>query len=181
VYHSSGALYFTDPPYGLPNRWDDKEKELPFQGVYRLGADGTLMLLTKELNAPNGLAFSPDEKTLYVAQSDPEKAIWMAYPVNADGSIGAGRVFADVTADAKAKLPGLPDGMKIDVAGNLWATAPGGIHIYTPSGELLGTIKTTVPTANLAWGDDGSTLYLTSNTAVWRVKTKAKGKIPGSK
>ena len=179
VYHSSGALYFTDPPYGLPNRWDDKEKELPFQGVYRLGTDGVLTLLTKELNAPNGLAFSPDEKTLYVAQSDPEKAIWMAYPVNADGSIGAGRVFADVTADAKAKLPGLPDGMKIDVAGNLWATAPGGIHIYTPTGELLGTIKTTVPTANLAWGDDGSTLYLTSNTAVWKVKTKTKGKIPG--
>ncbi len=103
----------------------------------------------------------------------------MAYPVNADGSIGAGRVFADVTADAKAKLPGLPDGMKIDVAGNLWATAPGGIHIYTPAGELLGTIRTSVPTANLAWGDDGSTLYLTSNTAVWRVKTKAKGKIRG--
>jgi gluconolactonase len=178
VYHSSGALYFTDPPYGLPNRWDDKEKELPFQGVYRLGTDGKLTLLTKELNAPNGLAFSPDEKTLYVAQSDPEKAIWMAYPVNADGSIGAGRVFADVTADAKAKLPGLPDGMKVDVAGNLWATAPGGIHIYTPKGELLGTIETTVPTANLAWGDDGSTLYLTSNTAVWRVKTKAKGKMP---
>jgi gluconolactonase len=180
VYHSSGALYFTDPPYGLPNRWDDKEKELPFQGVYRLGTDGKLTLLTKELNAPNGLGFSPDEKTFYVAQSDPEKAIWMAYPVNTDGSIGAGRVFADVTAQAKAKLPGLPDGMKLDTAGNLWATGPGGIYIFTPGGEQLGLIKTTVPTANLAWGDDGSTLYITSNTAVWRVKTKAKGKIPGA-
>ena len=93
VYHSSGALYFTDPPYGLPKRWDDPEKELKFQGVYRLGTDGTLTLLTDELNAPNGLAFSPDEKTLYVAQSDPEKAIWMAYPVKADGTIGPGRVL----------------------------------------------------------------------------------------
>ena len=179
VYDSKGALYFTDPPYGLPKRWDDPAKELAFQGVYRLTADGTLTLLTKELNAPNGLAFSPDEKTFYVAQSDPEKAIWMAYPVNADGTIGAGRVFADVTPAAKAKLPGLPDGMKVDVQGNLWATGPGGVYIFSPAGEQLGLISTSVPTANLAWGDDGSTLYLTSNTAVWRVKTKTKGKMPG--
>ncbi len=179
VYDSKGVLYFTDPPYGLPKRWDDPAKELAFQGVYRLTADGTLTLLTKELNAPNGLAFSPDEKTFYVAQSDPEKAIWMAYPVNADGTIGAGRVFADVTPAAKAKLPGLPDGMKVDVHGNLWATGPGGVYIFSPAGEQLGLISTSVPTANLAWGDDGSTLYLTSNTAVWRVKTKTKGKMPG--
>jgi gluconolactonase len=178
VYHSSGALYFTDPPYGLPGNWNDPHKELAFQGVYRLAPGGALTLLTKELNAPNGLAFSPDEKTLYVAQSDPTKAIWMAYPVQADGTIGAGRVFFDVTDAAKAKLPGLPDGMKIDTAGNLWATGPGGIFVFTPTGEQLGTIRTAVPTANLAWGDDGSTLYITSNTAVWRVKTKAKGTMP---
>jgi gluconolactonase len=179
VFHSSGALYFTDPPYGLPGRWDDPNKELPFQGVYRRAPDGTLTLLTKELHAPNGLAFSPDEKTLYVAQSDPERAIWMAYPVKADGAIGEGRVFADATADAKAKKPGLPDGMKVDVAGNIWATGPGGIFIFSPGGEHLGTIETGVPTANLAWGDDGGTLYITMNTAVWRVKTKTKGKLPG--
>ena len=179
VYHSSGALYFTDPPYGLPKRWDDPQKELPFQGVYRLGTDGKLTLLTRELNAPNGLAFSPDEKTLYVAQSDPEKAIWMSYPVQADGTVGQGKVFFDVTAAVKAKEPGLPDGMKIDVAGNLWATGPGGIFIFSPAGEQLGTIRTGVPTANLAWGDDGSTLYITANSAVFRVKTKTKGKIPG--
>ena len=178
VYHSSGALYFTDPPYGLPGNWNDPHKELAFQGVYRLAPGGALTLLTKELNAPNGLAFSPDERTLYVAQSDPAKAIWMAYPVQADGTIGAGRVFFDVTDAAKAKLPGLPDGMKVDTAGNLWATGPGGIFVFTPAGEQLGTIRTAVPTANLAWGDDGSTLYITSNTAVWRVKTKAKGKMP---
>ena len=178
VYHSSGALYFTDPPYGLPKAWDDPQKELPFQGLYRLSPDGALALLTKELYAPNGIAFSPDEKTLYVAQSNPDNAIWMAYPVKADGTIGAGRVFANVTAQAKAKEPGLPDGMKVDMAGNLWATGPGGIFIYTPAGEHLGTIRTGVPTANLAWGDDGSTLYITANTAVWRVKTKTRGIIP---
>jgi gluconolactonase len=178
VFHSSGALYFTDPPYGLPGRWQDKEKELPFQGVYRRAADGTLTLLTKELNAPNGLAFSPDEKTLYVAQSDPEKAIWMAYPVKGDGTLGAGKVFVDATAEFKAKRPGLPDGLKIDVKGNLWATAPGGVWIMAPDGTHLGTLSTGVPTANVAWGDDGSTLYITANTAVFRVKTKTMGKMP---
>jgi gluconolactonase len=146
--------------------------------VYRLGTDGTLTLLTDELNAPNGLAFSPDEKTLYVAQSDPEKSIWMAYPVKADGTTGPGRVFYDLTAAAKAKEPGLPDGMKVDTAGNVWATGPGGVYIFTPSAQMLGIIRTGVPTANLAWGDDGSTLYITANKAVWKVRTKTKGKMP---
>ncbi len=104
VFHSSGALYFTDPPYGLPKRWDDPAKELPYQGVYRRGADGTLTLLTKELNAPNGLAFSPDEKTLYVAQSDPEKAIWMKYPGHRPMARSArARCWRMSTADVKAK------------------------------------------------------------------------------
>jgi gluconolactonase len=179
VVHSSGAVYFTDPPYGLPGRWDDPKKELPFQGVYRRASDGALTLLTKELYAPNGLAFSPDEKTLYVAQSDPKKAIWMSYPVKADGTIGEGKVFADSTALVGEAHPGLPDGMKVDTKGNIWATGPGGVFIFTPAGEQLGTIVTGVPTANLAWGDDGSTLYITANHAVWRVKTKTKGKLPG--
>ena len=179
VFHSSGALYFTDPPYGLPGQWKDPKKELPHQGVYRRAADGTITLLTKELNAPNGLAFSPDEKTLYVAQSDPQKPIWMAYPVNADGSIGAGKVLVDATAEFKAKQPGLPDGLKIDTRGNIWATGPGGVWIISPDGTHLGTISTGVPTANVAWGDDGSTLYITANKAVWRVKTKTRGTLPG--
>jgi len=178
VVHSTGAVYFTDPPYGLPGRWDDPKKELPFQGVYRRANDGALTLLTKELYAPNGLAFSPDEKTLYVAQSDPKKAIWMSYPVKADGTIGEGKVFADSTALVGEAHPGLPDGMKVDTKGNIWATGPGGIFIFTPTGEQLGTIVTGVPTANLAWGDDGSTLYITANHAVWRVNTKTKGKMP---
>ena len=179
VFHSSGALYFTDPPYGLPKRWEDPAKELPYQGVYRRATDGTVTLLTKELNAPNGLAFSPDEKTLYVAQSDPEKAIWMKYPVNADGTLGAGSVLLDATAGFKAKEPGLPDGLKVDTKGNLWATGPGGVFVIAPDGTHLGTISTGVPTANVAWGDDGATLYITANTAIWRVKTKAMGRIPG--
>jgi gluconolactonase len=178
VVHSSGAIYFTDPPYGLPGRWDDPKKELPFQGVYRRAADGTVTLLTKELYAPNGLAFSPDEKTLYVAQSDPEKAIWMKYPVKDDGTLGAGTVLLDATADFKAKKPGLPDGLKVDSKGNLWATGPGGVFVIAPDGTHLGTISTGVPTANVAWGDDGSTLYITANTAVFRVKTKTSGKLP---
>ena len=102
----------------------------------------------------------------------------MAYPVKADGTIGDGRVFFDVTAQVRAKEPGLPDGMKVDMAGNLWATGPGGIYVFSPAGEHLGTIRTGVPTANLAWGEDGSTLYITANTAVWRVRTKTKGMVP---
>jgi gluconolactonase len=179
VFHSSGALYFTDPPYGLPGQWKDPKKELPHQGVYRRATDGTITLLTKELNAPNGLAFSPDEKTLYVAQSDPNRPIWMAYPVKADGTLDAGKVFADSSAEFKAKQPGLPDGLKIDTKGNLWATGPGGVWIIAPDGTHLGTIATGVPTANVAWGDDGSTLYITANKAVWRVRTKTTGQMPG--
>jgi gluconolactonase len=147
---------------------------LDFCGVYRYGTDGKLTLLTKELTRPNGIAFSPDEQTLYVAQSDPEKAIWMAYAVNEDGTIGRGRVFADVT-HLVDKLPGLPDGMKVDDKGNLFATAPGGVHIYSPEGRLLGRIDTGEKTANCAWGDDGSTLYITADMYLCRIRTKTKG------
>ena len=132
------------------------------------------------MNAPNGIAFSPDEKTLYVAQSDPDEG-------DLDGVPGQGRRHARRGQGAawtppthvKAKQPGLPDGLKVDTKGNLWATGPGGVWIIAPDGTHLGTISTGVPTANVAWGDDGSTLYITANTAVWRVKTKTAGKIPG--
>jgi gluconolactonase len=174
ILHSSGALYFTDPPYGLPKQADDPRRELDFCGVYRLSLDGQLTLLTKEMTRPNGIAFSPDEKTLYVANSDPQKAVWMAYPVKPDGTIGPGRVFADVTSMA-GKFPGLPDGMKVDRAGNLWATGPGGVHIYSPDGTRLGRLDTGEATANVAWGDDGATLYITADMYICRVKTKTKG------
>ena len=174
VLKSNGDLYFTDPPYGLSKGPDDPSRELDFCGVYRLSA-GKLTLLTRELTRPNGIAFSPDEKTLYVAQSDPQRAIWMAYPVLADGGIGKGRVFADVTAMVSDDLPGLPDGMKVDKDGNLWATGPGGVHIYAPDGTRLGRLDTGEATANLAWGDDGSTLYITADMYVARIRTKTRG------
>ena len=172
--HSSGNVYFTDPPYGLPDNVKDRRKELDFQGVYRVTPQGEVTLLTKEMTRPNGIAFSPDEKTLYVAQSDPQKAIWMAYPMKADGTIGPGKVFADVTSMV-GKMKGLPDGLKVDRAGNLWATGPGGVHVFSPDGTALGRIETGEATANCAWGDDGSTLYITTDMYLTRIKTKTKG------
>ena len=175
VFHRDGSLYFTDPPYGLPGTFQDPTKELPFQGVYRVSPDGKLTLLTQELEAPNGLAFSPDYKTLYVANSQKEHAIWKAYPVKPDGSLGASRVFADVTKMYQ-EGDGVPDGLKVDQKGNVWATGPGGVYVYTPDGTLLGRILTGVPTANVAWGgDDNSTLFITANHRVLRLRTKTHG------
>jgi gluconolactonase len=175
AFKSNGDLYFTDPPYGLPEQMKDKWKELDFQGVYRLSPKGELTLLTKEMTRPNGIAFSPDEKTLYVANSDPEKAIWMAFPVKADGTLDKGKVFFDTTEWVKAKKPGLPDGLKVDAAGNVFATGPGGVIVFDKDGKHLGTLATGVPTANCGWGDDGSTLYITADKQLVRVKTKTKG------
>src|SRR5947209_10123558 len=176
VFKSNGDLYFTDPPYGLPKQMEDPGKELPFQGVYRISTGGELTLLTKEMSRPNGIAFSPDEKTLYVANSDPEKAVWMAFPVKADGTLGTGKVFVDVTKWPN-KRPGLPDGMKVDKAGNLFATGPGGVLVFAPDGTHLGTIATGVPTANCAFGgDDFSVLYVTADKQLCRVRTTTHGK-----
>jgi gluconolactonase len=173
-YRSNGDLYFTDPPYGLPARWDDPGKELPFSGVYRLGKDGQLTLLVKDLKAPNGIAFSPDEKILYVSNSDPDHAVWMAYNVKADGTLDAGRVFFDATSWVKGHT-GLPDGMKIDKDGDLWAAGPGGIHLFAADGTHLGTIAFAAATANCNWGNDGSYLYITSSSALYRIKTGTRG------
>jgi gluconolactonase len=175
VYKSNGDLYFTDPIYGLPKGADDPRRELDFCGVYRLSKDGKLTLLTKEITRPNGIAFSPDEKKLYVASSDREKAIWMVYDVKSDGTITNGRIFFDSTSWVKEGRKGLPDGMKVDKDGNLFATGPGGVHVFTPDAKHLGTFDTGVPTANCGWGDDGSTLYITANTDLLRVKLNTKG------
>jgi gluconolactonase len=180
VYRSNGDLYFTDPPYGLKGLNDDPAKELRHNGVYRLTRTGELTLLTTELTFPNGLAFSPDEKTLYVANSDPQRAIWMAYDVRPDGTIGNGRVFFDATSLARAGKPGLPDGMKVDRAGNLFASGPGGIFVFSPAGKHLGTIVTGQPTANCAFGDDGSTLYMTANDRLLRLRLKTRGPLIAS-
>lgn len=174
VFKSNGDLYFTDPPYGLPKNWDDPRRELDYCGVYRLSRDGQVTLLTKEMTRPNGLAFSPDETILYIAQSDPKLAIWKAYPVKADGTLDQGKVFADAT-EMVGKNPGLPDGLKVDRNGILFATGPGGVHIYAPDGKLLGRIETGEATSNCAWGEDGSTLFITADMYLCRVKTRTKG------
>ncbi len=176
TFKSNGDLYFTDPPYGLPERWDDPRRELDFCGVYRLSTDGKLTLLTDELTRPNGIGFSADEKTLYVANSDPENAIWMAYDVKPDGTLGKGRKFYDATAWAKEGQKGLPDGMTTDNAGNLFATGPGGVHVFAADGTLLGTFETGQATGNCTWGDDGSTLYINADMYLVRIKLATKGK-----
>jgi gluconolactonase len=172
---ANGDIYFTDPPYGLPGIMKDPNKELDFQGVYRYSAKGELTLLTKEMTRPNGIALSPDEKTLYVANSDPEQSIWKAFPVKADGTLGEGKVFFDSTAAVKEKKPGLPDGLKVSQDGTIWATGPGGVYVFGPDGKHLGTLATGVPTANCGFGDDGSVLYITADKSLVRVKTKVKG------
>ena len=175
VFKSNGDLYFTDPPYGLAKGSDDPARELSFCGVYRVSTDRKVTLLTDQMTRPNGIGFSPDEKTLYVAQSDPEKAVWMAFPVKPDGTIGEGRVFFDSTPWVQEKLPGLPDGLKIDKKGNLFATSPGGVSVFSPDGTFLGRINTGVPTSNCRFGGDGSTLYITANTWLCRIRTATKG------
>lgn len=175
VFKSNGDLYFTDPPYGLPNRWDDPLRELDFCGVYRLSKDGALTLLTDEMTRPNGIGLSPDEKTLYVAQSDPEAAIWMAFDVKADGTLGEGRTMYDAT-EMVGEYPGLPDGMAVDAKGNIFATGPGGVFVFDPKGRLLGRLSTGEKTANCTFGGpDGSTLYMAADTYICRIPTKTHG------
>jgi gluconolactonase len=171
VYKSDGSLYFTDPPYGLVKQDDDPAKELKFNGVFRY-AGGKLQLLIKDLPRPNGLAFSPDEKTLYVANSEEKRRIWMRYDVAANGSVSNGRVFADVSAEKEA---GLPDGLKVDSLGNVWATGPAGVWVFSPDGKHLGTIKPPETPANVGWAEDGKTLYITAVTSVYRIKLAVAG------
>lgn len=172
VFKSNGDLYFTDPPFGLPRAFDDPQKEVPFQGVYRLSRDGKLTLLTKDLGAPNGIAFSPDERTLYVSDSLSMK--WWVFDVKNDGTIANGRVLFDGT-ELKKGRPGAPDGLKVDIHGNVFSAAPGGLIVIAPDGTLLGRFDLGVPTGNCAWGEDGSTLFIASNHAVYRVRLTTKG------
>jgi gluconolactonase len=175
AYHSNGDLYFTDPPYGLEGGNKDPGKELLFNGVYLLRKSGEVVLLTAELPFPNGIALSPDEKTLYVAVSDQARPLITAYGVKADGTIENGRVFFDA-APLAAGRKGLPDGLKVDVKGNVFATGPGGVLVLSPAGRHLGTINPGEATANCAWGGDGSMLYLTADTYLCRIQTSTKGK-----
>ncbi|MBA4062409.1 MAG: gluconolactonase [Isosphaera sp.] len=176
VFAKNGDLYFTDPPYGLPGQMKDPKKELDFQGVYRLTPKGELTLLTKEMTRPNGIGLSPDEKTLYVANSDPDKAIWMAFPIGTDGNIsGPGKQIHDATEAVRAKKPGLPDGLKVDQKGNVFATGPDGVFVFAPDHTYLGKIVIGDRNANCGWGDDGTVLYICANDKLVRVKTATKG------
>jgi gluconolactonase len=174
VYRSNGDLYFTDPPFGLPGTFDDSEKELPFQGVYRLRKDGRLTLLTRELSAPNGIAFSPDEQTLYVSNADRKRLVWTAFPVNADGTLGKGRLLYDGTEEATDRR-GTADGMKVDRQGNIFAAGPGGVYVLSSAGSLLGWFDFGGNVGNVAWGEDGSTLFIAANAAIYRVRLTTKG------
>ena len=175
VFASDGSLYFTDPPYGLEGLEESTDRQLDFNGVYRLASDGQLELLVRDQTRPNGIALSPDETTLYVANSDAENKVWMAYDVGEDGVSNA-RVFYDVNDQTE---PGAADGMKVDMSGNLFATGPGGVWVIAPDGTHLGTIKTGEVTANVGWGDDGRTLYMTSSTSLYRIRLSTEGHIPG--
>jgi gluconolactonase len=171
VFQSDGSLYFTDPPYGLPKGDDDPSKELKFNGVFRL-ANGKLQAIVKDLTRPNGIALSPDEKTLYVAVSDDAHKVWMRYDLAANGTVSNGKVFADVTAE---KEDGLPDGMKLDSQGNVYGAGPGGVWVFSPDGKHLGTIKPPETPANCGWGDDGKSLYITARTGLYRIKLAVAG------
>jgi gluconolactonase len=177
VYRSDGTLYFTDPPFGLPGTFDDPKKELPFSGVYMV-RDGKVTLLTQELTGPNGIAFSPDEKYLYVDNWDLKRKVLMRYPVEADGTLGRGEVFFDFTREAE---PVALDGIKVDIEGNVYVSAPGGVWILSPAGKALGRIVLPEHDANFAFGDnDGRSLYLTASTGLYRIRVGIPGIRPGA-
>ena len=173
----SGHVFFTDPPYGLKNQDESPAKELDYNGVYILRKDGTVELLVDDLSRPNGILLSPDSRTLYVANSDPEAALWMAYDISAeDFRVTNPREILNVTEDVKAGLPGLPDGMAMAEDGTIFATGPGGVLILSPEGERLGLISTGTAIANVTFGGaDGRDLYMTSHSFLARTRTEVKG------
>jgi gluconolactonase len=183
VYKSDGSLYFTDPPYGLPTQGDsDPLKQQPVNGVYRIpgarqhkaGAppeNDKLQLVIKDIGRPNGIAFSPDEKYLYIAESG--QKVWLRYKVQADGSLIEGETFLDAKTDS---TPGAPDGMRVDRKGNIYSAGPGGVWVISPEGKHIGTIKVPEVVGNVAWGDkDGKTLYIVASTSVYRIRTNVVG------
>jgi gluconolactonase len=186
VYKSDGTLYFTDPPYGLPKLDSDPTKQLPFSGVYRLpgalnhkpGAPpdrAQLQLLVKDLPRPNGICFSPDEKYLYVNNSEPKK-LWMRYTVKADGTLTDAKVLFDASSDTRV---GAPDGMKVDQSGNIYSAGPGGVWIISPEGKHIGTLDIPERVGNVAWGGaDHKTLYVAASSSIYRISLKIPGVYP---
>lgn len=172
VVKSDGSIYFTDPPYGLTAEYGTLgEKELDFQGVYRLSPDGnSLTLLIDDFECPNGLCFAPDESILYINDSSSRSHV-RAFDVQRDGTIANGRIFAEVVGEG-----GVPDGMKTDQEGNVYVAGPGGVWIFNTSGEHLGVIKTPEGATNLAWGEsDWKTLYIAAKTSLYRIRSKVVG------
>jgi len=171
IYTSNGDLYFTDPPYGLEKNMEDPEKELGFQGVYLYRSGEEAVLLTDALSRPNGIALSPDEKILYVANSDPESAMWMAFDRNNDGTIDNARIFYDATIlVGQEGEQGLPDGLKVNKEGIIFATGPGGVWIFDPQGTPMAKIRTGQLTSNCALSSDEKTLYVTADMHLLRVR-----------
>ncbi len=171
VYRSNDDLFFTDPPYGLAKQADDPEKELSYNGVYKVTPAGVVSLLIDSLTRPNGIILLPDEKKLIVANSDPAKAIWYEYEINEQDSLINGRIFYDATSNLKTEN-GLPDGLKVDKQGNIFASGPGGIWIFDSTGKVLGRIRLTELAANCALSPDEKTLYITADMYVLRVKMR---------
>jgi gluconolactonase len=175
---ADGAVWFTDPPYGLEGLDASPLKEQPVNGVYRLAPDGSVSRVESGLSFPNGIAFSPDGGTLYVSNSDPKRAVILAWTVGPEGTLSRRRTFADLTALAAAGLPGLPDGMCVDARGSLWATGPGGVHVFDPAGRELGRVSTGAAVSNCAFGGpDGRTLFMTSTHALAAVRTNVRGAV----
>jgi gluconolactonase len=174
VFRRNGDLYFTDPPFGLPGTFDDPARELDISGVYRLAANGSVEIVIDSLKAPNGIAFSPDESVLYVSDVDPARPAWYAFDVLDNGGVGNGRILVDA-APWLGALPGGPDGIKVDRHGNLFTAGPGGVYVFAPDGVHLGTLLIGDATANVAWGEDGTVLYITAGTAVYRLRTTTRG------
>lgn len=173
VYHSDGSLYFTDPPYGLEKALDDPRKELPYQGIYRLDTEGTLELLDDSVSFPNGIAFTKDEKTLVVAVSDQEHPLWLAFDVQADGTLSNKRVFYDaIDLLGRDGEQGMPDGMAVHSSGILFATGPGGVWLFTPEGDVLAKIRTGRLTANCTLSDDEKTLFITAHDTLMTLPLK---------
>jgi gluconolactonase len=171
VFHANGDLYFTDPPYGLDKVMKDPAKELEFSGVYRLTPKGRLDLLTKDLQYPNGIVLSPDNKFLYVASSDGDNMIWMKYELDRKGLIKNKQLFYDARS-YKGKLPGGPDGMKMSRKGYLFASGPGGLWVFNPAGKPIARLYTGMSTSNCALSDNEKTLFLTCDDYVMRVHLK---------
>jgi gluconolactonase len=171
VYDGNGNLYFTDPPYGLEKQLEDPKKETPFQGVYKIKPSGGVMLLTDTLTRPNGIAFLPGEKTLLVANSDPQKPNWYAFDINEQDSLTNARIFYSAAGYDKSQK-GLPDGMKADKNGNVFASGPGGIWIFNKDGKLLGKIRLAEAASNCALSPDEKTLYITNDMYVLRLKMR---------